>query len=82
MKSNNLEGYEAMPNSTVRIKQHEQKFERIYVCSGSLKEGFRAGCRRLLCLDGCFFKGAFRGQILATIGEDRDNVSTPLLGKL
>ncbi|GAA0149987.1 hypothetical protein LIER_09023 [Lithospermum erythrorhizon] len=53
-----------------------------YMLFGSLKEGFRAGCRRLLCLDGCFFKGAFRGQILATIGEDRDNVSTPLLGKL
>ncbi|GAA0148027.1 hypothetical protein LIER_07577 [Lithospermum erythrorhizon] len=63
-----------IPGSTVIIKQEEQKFQRIYVCPSPLKKDFLAGCRRFLCLDGCFLKGAFKGQILAVVGlvADKD----------
>ncbi|GAA0147452.1 hypothetical protein LIER_36522 [Lithospermum erythrorhizon] len=33
-----------MPNSTVIIKQHGQKFERIYVCPAPLKTSVLSGC--------------------------------------
>jgi hypothetical protein len=32
-------------------------FQRFYVCFDACKKGFLAGCRRLIGVDGCFFKG-------------------------
>nr|GEV69212.1 hypothetical protein [Tanacetum cinerariifolium] len=51
------------PNTTIKIEVEppedinntERKFKRIYVCLGPLKDGFKAGKRDLLRLDGCFF---------------------------
>ncbi|GAA0147780.1 hypothetical protein LIER_36584 [Lithospermum erythrorhizon] len=59
--------------STVIIKQEEQKFQQVYVCPGPLKRIFLARCRRFLWLDGCFLKGALKGQILVIVGLDADN---------
>ena len=69
---------ETMLGSTVIIKLEEQKFQRIYICLQPLKDGFKAGCRRILCLDGCFLKGSFKGQILAAVGVDADNGIYPV----
>ncbi|GAA0151468.1 hypothetical protein LIER_10181 [Lithospermum erythrorhizon] len=62
-----------VPNSTVRIQLVDQKFNRIYICPGPLKEGFKTCCRKFVCLDGCFLKGSFKGQILAVVGLDPNN---------
>ncbi|GAA0174638.1 hypothetical protein LIER_41760 [Lithospermum erythrorhizon] len=67
-----------VPGSTAIIKQEEQKFQRIYVCPAPLKRAFLDGCRLFLCLDGCFLKGVFKGQILAIVGLDADNRIYPI----
>ena len=36
-------------------------FQRMYICLDACKKGFMAGCRKVLGLDGCFFKGAMNG---------------------
>ena len=38
-------------------------FQRLYICLRATKEGFKAGCRPLIGLDGCFLKGNQNGQI-------------------
>ncbi|GKB17193.1 hypothetical protein Tco_0851116 [Tanacetum coccineum] len=53
-------------------------FQRIYVCLGALKLGFRARGRDLLGLDGVFMKGPFPGQVLAVVRIDSNNGIYPL----
>ncbi|CAN1801228.1 hypothetical protein LINPERHAP1_LOCUS22877, partial [Linum perenne] len=45
-------------------------FKRMYCCLGACKEGFLAGCRRAICIDGCFLKTEVGGQLLTTVGLD------------
>ena len=37
-------------------------FQRFYVCFDSCKRGFLSRCRRVIGVDGCFFKGACNGN--------------------
>ena len=53
-------------------------FERFYVCFDALKKGFKAGCIRVIGLDGCWFKGANNGQLLCAIGRDGNNQMYPI----
>ncbi|GAA0147093.1 hypothetical protein LIER_06879 [Lithospermum erythrorhizon] len=46
--------------------------------TGPLKAGFKAGCRKFVCLDGCFLKDAFKDQILASVGLDGNNGIYPM----
>ena len=69
---------DAMPGSTIIAQCHESRFERMYFCLSPLKEGFKAGCRKFVCLDGCFLKGAFKGQLLAAIGSNGNNGIYPI----
>ncbi|GJU38208.1 hypothetical protein Tco_1191165, partial [Tanacetum coccineum] len=74
------------PNTTVKITVERNTdpslptrvFQRIYVCLGALKLGFRACRRDLLGLDGAFMKGPFPGQVLAAVGLDSNNGIYPL----
>nr|GEW16175.1 pentatricopeptide repeat-containing protein At5g66520-like [Tanacetum cinerariifolium] len=67
--------------TTVRIDVQQEPnpdsptrtFRRVYVCLGSLKQGFRACGREILGLDGCFMSGPWPGQILTTVGVDANN---------
>ena len=67
------------PSSTVMIKTERTVptsppfFQRIYFCFAALKEGFKAGCRKIIGLDGCFLKGSLKGEILSTVGRDANN---------
>ncbi|GJT07038.1 hypothetical protein Tco_0841500 [Tanacetum coccineum] len=54
-------------------------FQRIYVCLGALKLGFRACRRDMLGLDGAFIKGPFSGQVLVAVGLDSNNEIYPLV---
>ncbi|GJT67917.1 hypothetical protein Tco_1019397 [Tanacetum coccineum] len=65
------------PNTIVKIAVERNTdpslptrvFQRIYICLGALKLGFRARRRYLLGLDGAFMKESFLGQCL---GDDID----------
>ncbi|KAM5550852.1 hypothetical protein ABKV19_027282, partial [Rosa sericea] len=50
-------------------------FKRLYICLGALKNGFKAGCRSLIGLDGAHLKTCFGGQLLTAVGIDANNTS-------
>ncbi|GJX66467.1 heat stress transcription factor B-4-like protein [Tanacetum coccineum] len=60
------------------VLQYSMVFQRIYICLGALKLGFRACRRDLLGLDGAFMKGPFPGQVLVAVGLDSNNGIYPL----
>ncbi|KAL4583826.1 hypothetical protein LXL04_008410 [Taraxacum kok-saghyz] len=72
--------------TNVKIQVHSEPnlslqtrvFKRIYICLGALKNGFKAGCRDFLGLDGTFMKGPYPGQILTAVGLDSNNGIYPL----
>ncbi|GJX54955.1 mutator type transposase [Tanacetum coccineum] len=74
------------PNTTIKIAVERNTdpslptrvFQRIYVCLGVLKLGFRACRRDLFGLDGAFMKGPFLGQVLVAVGLDLNNRIYPL----
>ncbi|XP_061340343.1 uncharacterized protein LOC133286856 [Gastrolobium bilobum] len=45
-------------------------FSKLYICLDACKKGFKAGCRPLIGLDGCFLKGYYGGQLISAVGED------------
>jgi len=53
-------------------------FERFYVCFDACKKGFLAGCRKVIGLDGCWFKIANNGNLLCAIGRDANNQMYPI----
>lgn len=79
-------GYEVLKNNsknTVKIKTsrlnlNEAKFQRIYICYEALKQGWKAGCRPILGLDGCFLKTVCGGQMLSAVGRDGNNQMYPI----
>lgn len=64
--------------STVQVEGEWNTFKRIYICIGACKEGFKARCRHVIGLDGCFLKTRHGGQLLAAVGIDADNCMFPL----
>ena len=68
--------------STVVINKlpdvQEPTFWRMYVCFDACKKGFMAGCRKVVGLDGCFFKGATSGELLQAIVRDDNNQMYPI----
>lgn len=53
-------------------------FLRFYVCFAALREGFLAGCRPVLGLDGAFLKGPCKGQLLTAVARDANNQIYPV----
>ncbi|XP_076941564.1 uncharacterized protein LOC143611177 [Bidens hawaiensis] len=60
---------ETMPNGEVY-------FSGYYICFKAVKDGWISGCRKVICLDGCFLKN--HGQLLSAIGRDANNHIFPL----
>ncbi|KAF7129371.1 hypothetical protein RHSIM_Rhsim10G0030500 [Rhododendron simsii] len=63
------------PGTTVIMKTIEDekggeksRFERLYIALGAYKEGFMAGCRSFIGLDGCHLKGPYKGQLIVVLG--------------
>jgi hypothetical protein len=77
-----LESLRSNPGSTVVVKKDldykDPMFQRMYICLDALKKGFLAGCRKVVGLDGCFFKGATNGELLCAIGRDANNQMYPV----
>ncbi|XP_020967557.1 uncharacterized protein LOC110266855 [Arachis ipaensis] len=55
------------------IPQSPPLFDKLYICLDACKRGFKAGCRPLIGLDGCFLKGFYGGQLLSAVGQDVNN---------
>uniref|UniRef100_A0ACD5YMJ0 Uncharacterized protein n=1 Tax=Avena sativa TaxID=4498 RepID=A0ACD5YMJ0_AVESA len=72
------------PGSTIALKLDPQQpddkhvFQRFYVCFNACKRGFAAGCRKVIGLDGCFFKGECKGELICAIGRDANNGMYPV----
>ncbi|RYR47934.1 hypothetical protein Ahy_A07g033916 isoform D [Arachis hypogaea] len=66
------------PGSTVRIgvtlmPDGQVMFDKIYICLSGCKNGFKAGCRPLIGLDGAFLKTQIGGQILSAAAQDANH---------
>ena len=72
-----LELLRSNPGSTIVInKVHDVKpptFWRMHIYFDACKKRFLAGCRKVVGLDGCFFKGATDGELLQAVGRDANN---------
>ena len=54
------------------------RFKRLYVCFKPVVEGFKAGCRRVIGLDGCFLKTITKGLLLSAVGKDGNDQMYPI----
>ncbi|KAM7510789.1 hypothetical protein LguiB_009664 [Lonicera macranthoides] len=71
--------------STIVMKVDEQslseaqpKFLRLYMCFAACKQGFLAGCKPFIGVDGCHLKSHHKGILLAAIGVDANNFMFPI----
>ena len=53
-------------------------FKRMYVCLQAMKYEFKAGCRHMINLDGCFLKGYYGGHLLVAVRIDANGSIYPL----
>jgi hypothetical protein len=60
------------------LPNHPACFHRLYFSLAAMKKGFRASCRPIISLDGFFFKGAYKGQLLSAILRDVNNNMYPV----
>ncbi|KAK4385184.1 hypothetical protein Sango_2642400 [Sesamum angolense] len=66
------------PGSTVILGTNQNLFDRFYVCLHALRMNFLAGCRPVICVDGCHLKGPHGGVLLAAVGIDPNNNFFPI----
>ena len=53
-------------------------FERMYICLQPCKEGFIAGCRPIMGVDGAHLRGPFPDILLTAVGKDGNNNIFPV----
>ena len=71
------------PGSTAIVKcigidKPPPLFQRLYICLPACKEGFVAGCRPIIGVDGAHLKGQFPGILLTAVGKDGNNNIFPI----
>ncbi|XP_021759038.1 uncharacterized protein LOC110723933 [Chenopodium quinoa] len=64
------------------IKHPPVLFQRMYICLQPCKQGFMAGCRPILGVDGCHLKGPYPGILLTAVGKDGNNNIFPVANGL
>jgi hypothetical protein len=50
--------------------EHKQHLATVYWSYDACKRGFLAGCRPLICIDGCHIKTRYKGEFLTAVGID------------
>ncbi|GJW97683.1 hypothetical protein Tco_0179491 [Tanacetum coccineum] len=48
-------------------------FDRFYVCFAGLADGWEAGCKKIIALDGCFLKSLNQELLVEDLGSSRGN---------
>lgn len=56
--------------------EHSRVYD--YICFDACKKVFLAGCRKVIGLGGCWFKGAANSELLCAIGRDANNQMYPI----
>ncbi|KAK8707860.1 hypothetical protein V6N13_058912 [Hibiscus sabdariffa] len=56
----------------------DRVFLRMYICLKACKDGYKAGCRPVLSIDGCHLKGYYGGTFLAAVGVDANDSIYPI----
>ncbi|KAL2901090.1 hypothetical protein RDABS01_026172 [Bienertia sinuspersici] len=73
---------ESSPNSYFKLEvdnsTHPATFDKVFFCFDGVKQGWLKGCRKVLCLDGCFLKTYLGGMLLSAIGSDANEQMYPL----
>ncbi|XP_056849556.1 uncharacterized protein LOC108824591 isoform X2 [Raphanus sativus] len=74
---------ESNPGSTVDLvtairDDGVEIFDKFYVCFKALKTIWRAHCRPIFGIDGCFMKSTSKGQLVAAVGRDANNQIYPV----
>ncbi|KAL2904204.1 Phosphoenolpyruvate carboxylase [Bienertia sinuspersici] len=63
---------------TVPNETSDTVFQRLFTCYEGLKNGWVQGCRRVICVDGCFIKTFLGGQLLSEVGRDGNEQMYPI----
>lgn len=71
------------PGSSAIVKvtgldEGKPEFQRMYICLKACKEGFMAGCRPILGVDGAHLKGPYTGILMTAVGKDGNNNLFPV----
>ena len=66
------------PGSSFYLNLEGNLFSSCYMSLDACKRGFLAGCRPLICLDGCHIKTKFGGQLLTAVGMDPNDYIYPI----
>ena len=71
------------PGSTFKLSVNtmpdgKNYFSKVYICFAAVKDGWKAGCRRIINLDGCFLKSFSQGELLCAVGRDANNQIYPI----
>lgn len=64
--------------STLYVYLVGNLFSSMYVSFDACKRGFLAGCRPLICLDGCHLKTKYGGILLTVVGIDPNDCIYPI----
>ncbi|XP_039130904.1 uncharacterized protein LOC120267311 [Dioscorea cayenensis subsp. rotundata] len=70
-----LKAYRA---KSITLRCDEGKFQCMYVYLAPLREGFLAGCKQIISVDGCFLKGLYGGQLISVVGIDANDCIYPV----
>jgi hypothetical protein len=66
------------PGSSFFLNLIDSRFNTCYMSIDACKRGFMAGCRPIICLDGCHIKTKYGGQILSAVGMDPNDCIYPI----
>ncbi|KAK8624302.1 hypothetical protein V6N13_065649 [Hibiscus sabdariffa] len=69
---------ETNPGTTTIFQIDYRLFERVSICPGACKNGYKTMCRPITSLDGCFLKSPYIGWLLAVVGIDANNGIYPI----
>ena len=78
--------FEALKNSSSQSKfsivivpnTNPLVFQRFFVFYETLGNGWDNGCKKVLCIDGCFIKTFLGGMLLSAVGRDPNEQMFPV----
>ena len=57
---------------------HKEHLANVYWSYDACKRGFLAGCRPIICIDGCHIKTRYKGCLLTAVGIDPNDCIYPI----